>query len=608
MLPAWAFLSAALLSSGLTYLLVQWSVRLRLVAQPRADRWHGKATPNTGGFAILVASAFCYCYFSSGHYPVIAICGAFVSLLGFLDDRVQLRPALKFAGQSVAVVVVIASGVVFRATPWEWANLVVTFLWIAGITNAFNLIDNMDGLCAGVAVIICGSRFVLAIQNHDEGGALLLAILAGSVLGFLIFNHKPARIFMGDCGSMFVGFSLGALAIASPVPYTRVFLSALFYPALAFLYPIFDTVLVSVLRRSAGRPISVGGRDHSSHRLVSLGLTERKAVWLLWLVAAAGAFGGLLTYTVPVAVVALAVLLISGVTVFGIFLATLPGYVVPDTAPVRATWIRRLTPNLRAGVTLVVDTLLAGVALLAASLIRWENAFNGTPLHDFLFALPMFMGFHALASIGFRTFDSGWRWFGAQDLFALGRCTVVGSVSSILALWLLGMRGYSLGVILLYTFLVLAFTAGLRLSMRLLWQALAMPVGARKAAVLGANGTTELMVLALQRSRPMNATPVAVIDPDPAASRLHIHGVTVHYAGENAPSLLRKLRADLLVVPSGEKLTDEHRRILEQCRDAGVPIEQFEIGLSTWSGDGHPAKVVARDRVGPYFFRPRVAP
>jgi UDP-GlcNAc:undecaprenyl-phosphate GlcNAc-1-phosphate transferase len=590
-LPTWAFLYAALLSSGLTYLLVRWGGRLRLVAQPRADRWHGKATPNTGGLAILIASGSCYFLFSNGHqYPVIAVCAGLLSLLGFVDDRVQLRPLVKLAGQSAAVIAVISGGVVFRVTPWAPANLVLTFLWIAGITNAFNLIDNMDGLCAGVAVIICGSRFVMAIQNHEAGGALLLSILAGSVLGFLIFNYKPAKIFMGDCGSMFVGFTLGSLAIASPVPNTRVFVSTLFYPAIAFLYPIFDTLLVSVLRRSAGRPISVGGRDHSSHRLVSLGLPERKVVWLLWLLAATGASVGLLTYTMPVGVVAIAVLLISGVSVFGVFLATLPAYVMPDTSPVRANWVRRLTPNLRAGVTLVVDTLLAGVALLVAFLVRWENAFLGPPLQQFLFSMPIIMGFYALTSVGFRTFDSGWRWFGVRDLYALGRCAVAGAVGSVFALWLSGMRDYSRGVILLYTLLVLAFTAGLRLSMRLLWQTLAMPVGTRRAVVLGGNGATAVTILVLQRSGPLNAVPIAVIDPDPASDRLHIHGVTVHYVSDNVVPLLRKVRADLLVVPSGETLTDEHRRILKVCCEAGVLIEQFKIGMSEWTADPHTAK------------------
>jgi UDP-GlcNAc:undecaprenyl-phosphate GlcNAc-1-phosphate transferase len=597
--PALAFVSAAILSCGLTWLLVHASLRLRLVAQPRADRWHGKATPNTGGLAILIAFACCYLCFASGQYRIVAICAGSVALFGFLDDRIQLRPLVKLAGQSIAAVVVIASGVTFRITPWDGANMLLAFLWIIGITNAFNLIDNMDGLCAGVAVIICASRFTLALKNDDSGGAMLLVILAGSVLGFLVFNLNPARIFMGDCGSMFVGFSLAALAIASPAPSTRVFVSMLFYPALTFLYPIFDTLLVSVLRRSAGRPISVGGRDHSSHRLLSLGLTERKAIWLLWLLSALGAATGLLTYSMPIGVLVIAAILVAGVSVFGIFLATLPAFALPESAPLRMNWIRRFAPNLRAGVTFVVDTLLAGVALLAAFVIRWENTFIGPPLLQFLYSLPVIMGFYALASIGFRTYNSGWRWFSPRDLFALCRCALASSAVSVFMFWLVGVRHYSRGVILLYTFLVLAATTGLRLSMLFLWQSLAHPIGARRAVVLAANRATALAVLVLQSGGQMNATPVAVIDADPAADRLRIHGVTVHHAVDSAPHLLHKLRADVLVVPAGERLTTEHRRILEQCREAGVLIEQLEIGMSAWMGDsqmGAATQQVARNK------------
>lgn len=580
-----AFLAALLTSCGMTYLLVRWSVPLRLVAQPRADRWHGTPTPNTGGLAIVMAAAVCYCLFASRQNLMIAVCAALVCVLGFLDDRVQLRPLLKFAGQSIAIATVIAGGVICDFTPWAGVNIAITFLWIAGITNAFNLIDNMDGLCAGVAVIICASRFGFALRYGDAGGALLMAIIAGAVLGFLFFNYKPARIFMGDCGSMFIGFSLGVLAITGPVPHTRVFASTLFYPALTFLYPIFDVALVSVLRRCAGRPISVGGRDHSSHRLVSLGLTERHAVWFLWGLAALGAGLGLLSYTLPLVIVAIAVLLAITVTVFGIFLGTLPAYPFPESSPVQSRWIRKLVPNLRSGVTLVVDTLLAGIALLAAFLVRWEDMFLGAPSHQFLLSLPVVVGFHALASLAFRTFNSGWRWFAFRDLFALVRCAFVSSAASFFTVWFFGMRDYSRGVIVLYGFFVLAFTAGLRLLMRMLWQTLGKPSNTRRAVVLGSNGATELTVLALQRSDTMDTSPVAVIDMNPAADRLRVHGVTVHYVGDDALPLLRQLRADLLVVPSGTALSDGHRRILAQCRAAGVQIERFDIGMSAWLED-----------------------
>jgi FlaA1/EpsC-like NDP-sugar epimerase len=154
------------------------------------------------------------------------------------------------------------------------------------------------------------------------------------------------------------------------------------------------------------------------------------------------------------------------------------------------------------------------------------------------------------------------------------------------------MRNYSSAVILLYAFFVLVFTVGLRLQMRLLWQALAKPISTRRAAIL-CSGATEVMILVLQQQTSLDAVPVAVIDVDPAADGLRIHGVSVHYAGEDVPRLLRKIRADLVVVPSGEELTDGNQHILEQCREAGVPIQQFEIGMSPWTGDSHTAKLTS---------------
>ena len=312
--------TAALVSALLTRLLIRFSFRLGLTAQPREDRWHKQPTPNTGGLAILITLAIVYLAVVPGHYGQIVAAAVFVALLGFLDDRIQLKPSIKFAGQSVAALAVIASGVVFRGTPWELLNLALSFLWIVGITNAFNLIDNMDGLCGGVTVIISGFRCWFTVANGDAAGALIMAALGGSFLGFLAFNYKPAKIFMGDCGSMFAGFLLGALTIASPPPRSGVVLSALLYPVLTFLYPIFDTVLVSVMRRAAGRPISVGGRDHSSHRLVAMGLSEQQAVWVLWALTAIGSAAGLVVHPIPFSALALT---IAGGTIFGVPLGTL---------------------------------------------------------------------------------------------------------------------------------------------------------------------------------------------------------------------------------------------------------------------------------------------
>jgi len=318
--------TATVLSAVFSFCLARWSGCLRLVAQPRPDRWHENPTPNTGGLAILIACACGYLLFAAPGFGVIAGCAGCISILGLVDDRVQLRPAVKLAGQSVAAALLISSGLTLHLTPWASADFVITALWLVGMTNAFNLIDNMDGLCGGVAAIVAASGAWLATLNDDGPRALTLAVLAGACLGFLIFNHKPARIFMGDCGSLFLGFSLAALAITRPLSATGRSALEFLYPLPAFLYPLFDTVLVSVLRRSAGKPISVGGRDHSSHRLVSTGLTERRAVWVLWACAAVASSCGPLTYRHPGAFVTVAGLLVAGMATFGIFLARLPGF------------------------------------------------------------------------------------------------------------------------------------------------------------------------------------------------------------------------------------------------------------------------------------------
>ena len=570
---------AALLSAALTCLLVRFSLRLRLIAQPRLDRWHKLPTPNTGGLAVFLTCVLLYTIFAWGRYPMIATAAAGIAVLGFLDDRMQLRPLVKFLAQSVCVIAVMASGVVFRATPWEAANLALTFLWIAGITNAFNLIDNMDGLCAGVAVIISASRYWFAVQTGDAGSSLISALLCGSFLGFLVFNYRPAKIFMGDCGSMLAGFTLGALAIASPVPRTRVFVSAIFFPALTFLYPIFDTVLVSFLRRAAGRPISVGGRDHSSHRLVSLGLSERTVVWLLWGLTALGSAAGLLTYSMPFGVVAIGFLLVIGVTVLGVFLGTLPNYAPPDTAPVRSTWFRRRIPTLRAGITLVVDVLLSGVALLSAFLVRWDQAFLGGHANEFLISLPVVMLGHALASLSFRTFNLGWRWFGLRDLIELAKCVLLGLTLSMFMIWMAGMRGYSRGVVVLYGFFIFASSVGLRVSMRFLWQTLAGTSGKRRAAIIGGGVTGELLVLVLQRDSEMNARPVLILDSDPAAEHTRIHGVPVRYLGDDPVKALKRSNVELVVLPGNGAFTPEHQQVALTCKLAGLAVEQCELSM-----------------------------
>ena len=331
-------LSSAL-SVLLNFFLIRMNRGLSLTAVPRTDRWHRDPTPNSGGVAIFLSCGVVYGLAFQGLLKPVALGAAAMFLLGFLDDCFGLRPGTKIACEVIVAVLVVCSGMAFNATAWPLLNLAITVLWIVGLTNAFNLIDNMDGLCAGVAVTICLSRLGLLALLGDQSTIGIWSAVGAAFAGFLVFNHHPARIFMGDSGSLFAGFTLSTLALADALPGPRALPGDFLVPAMTFIYPIFDTVLVSFLRWRGGRAIWIGGRDHSSHRLTFLGIGEAKAVAILWLLTAAGAAAGLLTSWMPAAAIPAGVLLGGCFLVLGIRLSTLPPY---QAAP-RARQVGRIS-------------------------------------------------------------------------------------------------------------------------------------------------------------------------------------------------------------------------------------------------------------------------
>jgi UDP-GlcNAc:undecaprenyl-phosphate GlcNAc-1-phosphate transferase len=486
-------LGAALASSIATFLLIRWSLHLALVAKVRSDRWHRTATPNTGGIAIVLACIIAaFCTTLPSPYPLIVLVSTALAGLGVIDDRLQLRPLTKLAGQAAAAAAVIGCGVLFRPTGIAAVDIAVTFFWLVGITNAFNLIDNMDGLCAGVTVILAGFRFVAAVQAGDQGAACTMAILAGGYAGFLLFNYKPARIFMGDGGSMFAGFLLASVLISSPAPGESSSISRLTYPALTFLYPIFDIALVCVLRRLAGRPISLGGRDHSSHRVVMLGVSERKAVSMLWGVAAMGATAGLFAAWMPVGAIAPCVLLLLSVTVFGVFLGQLRVYEASPAFAIRADRIHEFIPTLRTVSIVAVDVVLAGTALLCGFLFRWGGSLSGATLRQMFYSLPVLCACHAVACAAFRSDQCGWQRFSLRDVAQLSKCAASGCGLFIIVLWSLAERDFSRAVLRVCAALSLCFGTGIRLLMRALSSWSALRPASERAAIWGAGEAGQL--------------------------------------------------------------------------------------------------------------------
>src|SRR5713101_5742556 len=292
--PAVSFALALLLTPLVRTLARRWG----FVAKPKVDRWHKKPTAMMGGVAIWLAVAGTYLVLVP-HTPqrwVVVGAASFLFLVGLIDDWLHFKPYQKLIGQVIGAAIAVNYGLVLPWTRSLPVNMLITIFWLILITNAINLLDNMDGLATGIAAIASCFLTFNFVTGHQSIEAMMLAVFAAALLGFLIYNSNPASIFMGDSGSMFIGFFLASAALVNVSGgRSRSFVPVLAVPILVLFIPIFDTMFVTILRKLSGRAASQGGRDHTSHRLVALGLSEKRAVLMLYGLAAVS---GLLATTV----------------------------------------------------------------------------------------------------------------------------------------------------------------------------------------------------------------------------------------------------------------------------------------------------------------------
>jgi UDP-GlcNAc:undecaprenyl-phosphate GlcNAc-1-phosphate transferase len=283
------FLAALVVAMAATPLARRLAVTAGVIATPSARRVHRRATPLLGGVAIYLASAVALVLFSDRFYVPqlisIFIGATFMSFLGFWDDQRDLPPLVKLAGQVVAAGMLMLTGIQVQIFPIAALNLGVTLVWVVGVVNALNFVDNMDGLSGGIAAIASAFFLLLAVQSGQFLVGSMAAALLGACLGFLYYNFNPASIFMGDSGSLFLGYVLAATALK--LKFDRPDNLGWIVPVLILGVPIFDTTLVVLSRLRRGTSPLQGGKDHTSHRLVRLGWTDREAVMALYLVCGA---------------------------------------------------------------------------------------------------------------------------------------------------------------------------------------------------------------------------------------------------------------------------------------------------------------------------------
>jgi UDP-GlcNAc:undecaprenyl-phosphate GlcNAc-1-phosphate transferase len=315
LLAGLVFVVAALGSAALVWPARVFAMRFGIIDNPGQRKLHSVPMARAGGIAVflsfilIVAAGYMVTlhlhelpWMSSllptsslvlrdayrvGNKLVAFVLGSTLAfVVGLADDLAGGRfPVwIKIGGQVLGAVILIVAGVTTTFLPYAWMNVVVTLLWLVGMTNAFNLLDNMDGLSAGVAFVAALVLLINAWSLDEIFISLILVAFMGSLLGFLVFNVHPARIFLGDCGSHFIGYAMGSLTLMERyVTHASGLLFPVLMPVLVLAVPLIDTATVVFIRLRERRPIYIGDNRHLSHRLVSLGFSRPRAVSILYL-------------------------------------------------------------------------------------------------------------------------------------------------------------------------------------------------------------------------------------------------------------------------------------------------------------------------------------
>ena len=450
------------------------AVRWSCVSQPSAERWHRRPTPSLGGVAFFISFIISVVCFSSDLHTVLPLLSVatLAFCLGLYDDRRRISPAAKLSGQIVAAVLSLCYGYSLHFFTWWPCDAILTVGWIIGLTNAVNLLDNMDGLAGGIGLIAALYLALLFHQNGDSQHTIVALALSGAVAGFLLFNFYPASIFMGDAGSLFLGSTLSLLAVHAHGQASNV-LSLVAIPTLILLVPILDTALVSITRLRRGQAVSQGGRDHSSHRLVILGLSEPRAVLLLYgmatLSGAVAIFIEEMSYTLSLTLVPVVVLALA---LFTAYLAQVD-YVVDmsgrKTVPAATLSVRLIAFAYRRRViAMALDGLLIAFCYSLALLLCFDAQHNPLSYKIYFSSLSVVVVVTCGAFWLCGVYQGVWHYTGPENLVRLAKGVVGGTVFSVLAfLFVHRVADYSRLVFLLYPPLLFCALVASRCSFHL---------------------------------------------------------------------------------------------------------------------------------------------
>lgn len=594
-----SFVLAFLISFSLCALIIPGFIRVaRLmgwVAKPKVDRWHSFPTALMGGIPIFLAVLVSISMVCCDQVPWFVLVGCILMFLtGLIDDLYNLPPVVKLIAQLVASALPIFNNHLFGSQLPIIVSIPITFIWMVGITNSFNLLDNMDGLSGGIAVISSAFIGIIFIWNDNILYATMMISITGACLGFLLYNFNPAKIFMGDSGSLFLGYSIASflLILQNNLISTSV-LSIILIPLCVLAIPIFDTTLVTILRTMAGRSVTVGGKDHSSHRMVYLGLSEKQTVMALYGISMLfGAIGTLLFFAQVQLFTALAIFSVIGLFAFAVYLSKLNLYTIPteqigeevhQQKKESAVKMVRLPvfQEKRLLFKVILDAFLIYGCLVAAGYMRYEG---GLPLHLISILNPILplailtkvLVFYLLGLYNFHYQFIGFPEF-IQVVFVVSIASVLYFLCSLI---FLEPDAVFKGVF----FLDWVFSVSVIATSRFFFRAIEYlfkfsSSNDKQVLLVGLDQKTEFAIRYLRNNSDLHQKPGLIFAPMQKREGRVCHGLQICYDFDSLEQFFRKKSfASVLIVkkPRDEKILSYLEAF---CRQHNLPINHFSIEI-----------------------------
>ena len=560
------YASVALMAFGLSFACVPLAKLIALqygvTDQPGLGHPHKQVTAKLGGVAILAGFIISLVLF--GSLPLwMGLCTGTMLAVGIADDIWALTPWTKLVLQFLIAATFTISSRYLGLTFWLWFAAVVTVFWLVATTNAFNLIDGLDGLACSIGIIACTAVFAASILDGNRGRALQAAALGAALLGFLPYNLHPATIFMGDGGSLPIGFLLGVLSFqVDAAARNSSILAAYVLPLFVVLIPLLDAGTVTVARISTGRAVSARGLDHLHHRLLALGLSPRAAVLFCCAIALVSALYATMAGAMPRAYLVLTVpMALLALAPFALFLIDLAFEVnSPGATYGRVHGLARMILSFGYRLRLVevlLDMFLA-VASYFAIFLLWTNfRVSEEMLGPLLRGVPWILGASCVAFYFTHIYRGTWHYVGLADVLRFGIASLIASLI-VTALAVLNLVPLQPAAVIIFGIVLFDLLLATRVSFRLFEKAIAAFAPAEwRILMVGAHPAWEAIVNECSRQTGRRTKAVGFVDNDLFLHSMMIGGVRVLGAVEAIEKIYGSTPFDELVITNRQLGRDQ---------------------------------------------------